>query len=108
MRSNQNGLATVIGSVQDVSGTSVSVTLNSSQFSVLTFVSGQGYRIGQIGSFVKIPIGYVELFGIVSQVGASDVPESLAVKLPNGHKWITVQLIGASYRAGKRSEEHTY
>src|SRR3546814_4282211 len=86
MRSNQNGVATVIGSVQDVSGTSVSVTLNSSQFSGLTFVSGQGYRIGQIGSFVKIPIGYVDLFGIVSQVGASAVPESLAVKMPNGHK----------------------
>src|SRR3546814_6086091 len=27
--------------------------------------------------------------------------ESLAVKMPNGHKWITVQLIGEGYRAGK-------
>ena len=101
MSSNQNGSATVIGSVQDVSGTSVSVTLNSNQFSGLTFVNGQGYRIGQIGSFVKIPVGYVDLFGIVSQVGASAVPESLATSMPNGHKWISVQLIGEGYRTGK-------
>lgn len=101
MSSNQNGSATVIGSVQDVSGTSVSVTLNSNQFSGLTFVNGQGYRIGQIGSFVKIPVGYVDLFGIVSQVGASAVPENLATSMPNGHKWISVQLIGEGYRTGK-------
>ncbi|MCB4863180.1 DUF853 family protein [Sphingobium sp. PNB] len=101
MNFNQSGTATVIGSVQDVSGTSVSVTLNSDQFSGLTFVSGQGYRIGQIGSFVKIPIGYVDLFGIVSQVGARAVPESLVAKMPNGYKWITVQLIGEGYRTGK-------
>lgn len=101
MSSNQSSKATVIGSVQDVSGTSVSVTLNSNQISGLTFVSGQGYRIGQIGSFVKIPIGYIDLFGIVSQVGASAVPESLAAKMPNGHKWITIQLIGEGYHTGK-------
>lgn len=101
MLSSPPANATAIGTVQDVSGTSVSVTLNSNQFSGLTFVSGQGYRIGQIGSFVKIPIGYVDLFGIVSQVGASAVPEALAATMPNGHKWITVQLIGEGYRAGK-------
>lgn len=67
--------ATVIGTVQDVSGTSVSVTLTSDRFSGLSFVHGQGHKIGQIGSFVKIPIGYVDLYGIVSQVGASAVPE---------------------------------
>ncbi|KAG1310119.1 hypothetical protein G6F63_016390 [Rhizopus arrhizus] len=60
--------ATVIGTVQDVSGTSVSVTLTSDRFSGLSFVQGQGHKIGQIGSFVKIPVGYVDLYGIVSQV----------------------------------------
>lgn len=93
--------ATVIGAVQDVSGTSISVTLKSDRFSGLSFVHGQGYKVGQIGSFIKIPVGYVDLFGIVSQVGASAVPETLAKNIPNGLRWMTVQLIGEGYRSGK-------
>lgn len=34
---------TLLGTVQDVNGTSISVTLNSNQLSGLTFVNGQGY-----------------------------------------------------------------
>lgn len=101
MRNEGLNVATVIGSVQDVSGTSVSVTLRADRFSGLSFVDGQGYRIGQIGSFVKIPVGYMDLFGIVSQVGASAVPSSLAKDLPNGLRWMTVQLIGEGYRTGR-------
>tara|TARA_R110001592_G_scaffold141033_1_gene362288 strand:+ start:11999 stop:13897 length:1899 start_codon:yes stop_codon:yes gene_type:complete len=101
MQPESTSKATVIGTVQDVSGTSVSVTLKSDRFSGLSFVHGQGYRIGQIGSFVKIPVGYVDLFGIVSQVGASAVPEILAQSMPNGLRWMTVQLIGEGYRSGK-------
>lgn len=93
--------ATVIGTVQDVSGTTVSVTLKYDQFSGLSFVQGQGYKIGQIGSFVKIPVGYVDLFGIVSKVGASALPETLAQSMPNGFRWMTVQLIGEGYRSRK-------
>jgi len=85
---------TLIGSVQDVNGTSVSVALTGAQLSGLTFVDGQGYRIGQIGSFVRIPVGYADLFGIVSQVGASAVPERLADVGGSGYRWLTVQLIG--------------
>lgn len=85
---------TLIGSVQDVKGTSVSVALTGAQLSGLTFVDGQGYRIGQIGSLVRIPVGYADLFGIVSQVGASAVPERLADVGGSGYRWLTVQLIG--------------
>jgi hypothetical protein len=95
------GEATVVGTVQDVSGTAVSVTLRSDRFSGLSFINGQGYKVGQIGSFVKIPVGYVDLFGIVSQVGASAVPETLAPSMPNGLRWIKVQLIGEGYRSGR-------
>jgi hypothetical protein len=91
---------TLLGSVQDVNGTSISVTLNSNQLSGLTFVNGQGYRIGQLGTFVRIPIGYIDLFGIVSQVGASAVPENLAANSPYGNRWLTIQLIGEGYRKG--------
>ena len=93
--------ATVIGTVQDVSGMSVSVTLTSDRFSGLSFIHGQGHKIGQIGSFVKIPVGYIDLYGIVSQVGASAVPEKVALSMPNGLRWMTVQLIGEGYRTGR-------
>lgn len=93
--------STVIGTVQDVSGTSVSVTLTSDRFSGLSFVHGQGHKIGQIGSFVKIPVGYVDLYGIVSQVGASAVPEKALQIMPNGLRWMTIQLIGEGYRSGR-------
>jgi len=100
-RSESPSRATVIGTVQDVSGTTISVTLNSDRFSALTFVNGQGYKIGQIGSFVKIPVVYVDLYGVVSQVGASAVPENAAQAMPNGFRWMTVQLIGEGYRSGR-------
>lgn len=92
---------TLLGTVQDVNGTSVSVTLNGNQLSGLAFIDGEGYRIGQIGTFVKIPIGYVDLFGIVSQVGASAVPENIAEKEPYGYRWLKIQLIGEGYKKGK-------
>jgi uncharacterized protein len=100
-RPDPHGRATVIGTVQDVSGTTISVTLNSDRFSALSFVNGQGYKIGQIGSFVKIPVGYVDLYGVVSQVGASAVPENAMLAMPNGLRWMTVQLIGEGYRSGR-------
>lgn len=93
--------STLLGTVQDVNGTSVSIKLICSHSSGLTFVNGQGYRIGQVGSFVRIPIGYVDLFGIVSQVGARSVPENIKDKEPNGYRWITVQLIGEGCKKGK-------
>ena len=93
--------STVLGTVQDVSGTSVSVTLTGNHLSGLTFVNGQGYRIGQLGSFVKIPVGYIDLFGIVTQVGASAVPENISAQEPYGYRWLKVQLLGESYNTGK-------
>jgi hypothetical protein len=67
---------TLIGTVQDVSGTSVSVSLQSASATGLSFVNGESYRIGQVGSFVRIPLGYTSLFGIVSQVGAGAAPRT--------------------------------
>lgn len=92
---------TLIGTVQDVNGTSVSVALTGAQLSGLTFVDGQGYRIGQIGSFVRIPVGYADLFGIVSQVGASAIPETLADTGGAGYRWLKVQLIGEGSAGGQ-------
>lgn len=92
---------TLIGTVQDVAGTSVSVSLVSETLTGLSFYKGESYRIGQVGSFVRIPLGYTSLFGIVSQVGAGAAPKSEADSQPWGNQWLKVQLVGERGRAGK-------
>ena len=92
---------TLLGTVKDVQGTSVSVVLTT-QASGLTFVNGQAYRIGQLGSFVRISIGYIDLYGIVSQVGASAIPPRLLDdKMSSGERWLNIQLIGEGYKGGR-------
>lgn len=92
---------TLLGTVQDVQGATISIALHKDTVSGLTFIDGHGYRIGQIGSFVRISIGFIDLFGIVSHVGAGAVPEALVTTEPYGYRWIKVQLIGEGKRAGE-------
>lgn len=92
---------TYLGTVQDVQGATVSIVLDENTASGLVFISGYGYRIGQIGSFIRIPIGFTDLFGIVSQVGAGAVPDSIAEDQPYGHRWLRVQLVGEGQRSGE-------
>ena len=91
---------TYLGTVEDVQGATIRVVLDERTGSGLTFIRGRGYRIGQVGSFVRIPLGFTDLFGIVSQVGASAVPETLAATQPNGNRWMTVQLVGEGLQGG--------
>jgi energy-coupling factor transporter ATP-binding protein EcfA2 len=93
--------STFLGTVQDVTGTTIRVAMVHDSLSGLTYVNGEGYRIGQIGSFVKIPIGYNYLFGIITQVGAGAVPENQIPSQPYGNRWITIQLVGEGQRAGE-------
>lgn len=91
----------VLGTVQNVQGAVVSIVLDEDTAAGLAFVEGEGYRIGQVGSFVRIPVGYTDLYGVVSQVGAGAVPERLAATEPFGHRWMTAQLIGEGRRKGE-------
>lgn len=91
---------TYLGTVQDVNGTTVSVSLSKESLTGFVYIDGQGYRIGQIGSFIRIPIGFTDLFGIINQVGASSVPENQIESQPNGNRWMTIQLIGEGQRTG--------
>jgi hypothetical protein len=94
------GDASFLGTVQSVQGATVSVELATETAPGLAFIRGYGYRIGQIGSFVRIPMGYVDLYGIVSKVGAEAVPEALLGIEPYGRRWITVELVGEGTEAG--------
>jgi uncharacterized protein len=91
---------TYLGTVQDVQGASISVALDDDTVSGLAFCDGHGYRIGQLGSFVRIPVGFVDLFGVVSQIGASAVPGKFLSTTPHGLRWMTVQLVGEGQRHG--------
>ncbi|MCL4519725.1 MAG: ATP-binding protein [Thaumarchaeota archaeon] len=93
--------ATYLGTVQDVQGATVSIALDKNTASGLAFIDGHGYRIGQVGSFVRISIGFTDLFGIVSQIGAGAVPEALIAAEPYGYRWMKVQLIGEGQRTGE-------
>ncbi len=88
-----NNSATELGLVADVSGASVTVKLFKSTASGLSFIQGQAYRVGQIGGFIRIPLGYIDLYGIISSVGASAVPEKISA-MGEDNRWMVVQLIG--------------
>jgi len=92
---------TEIGEIVNVNGNIISVQLLDSLKSNMPVIDGIVYRIGQIGSFLKIPLGYANLFGIVTQVGAGAIPDSLKEAiLKEGYdkliskQWISMVLIG--------------
>lgn len=92
MQTNNN--PAVIGVVRSISGANVSVQLYKSLNSSISYINGNGYKIGQVGGFVKIPQGYVNLYGTIVQIGADAIPESLRNDTQAGIRWMTVQLVG--------------
>ena len=68
---------THIGQVESVSGNSVIIKMASSYPSNMPIIDGTVYRIGQIGSFLKIPLGYANLYGLVTQAGVIAMPDAL-------------------------------
>lgn len=85
---------TYLGTVASVSGSTVNVHLAKSVDSGLSIIEGRTYRIGQVGSFVRIPQGYQDLFGVVSEVGAKAAPDVVANLDADTGRWMKVQLVG--------------
>lgn len=101
-------IQTEIGTVYSVNGNSVSVSMSDSVKSNSPIIDGIVYRIGQIGSFLKIPLGYTSLYGIVTQIGADAVPDKVseAIKgnfnLLGNQQWLSMTLVGE--QIGQRFE----
>lgn len=99
-----NAKPTLIGHVAAVTGAAISVRQSPSVASGIAIIGGKSYRIGQVGSFVRIPQGYHDLYGIVAEVGANAAPESAHESNDRGDRWMTIQLvgeiIGASFERG--------
>lgn len=91
---------THIGQVESVSGNSVSIKLTGNYPSNMPIIGGTVYRIGQIGSFLKIPLGYANLYGLVTQAGVLAMPEALLTaykenpSIADGHRWLKMILVG--------------
>lgn len=90
-----------LGSVEDVNGSTITVKLSDSTPTGIVFVNGEAYRVGQVGGFVRIPSGYVDLFGIIAQVGAGAAPGSPESAPQLGNRWLRVELVGEGRRNSK-------
>ncbi|WP_313256640.1 ATP-binding protein [Lacrimispora sp.] len=101
-------IQTEIGTVYSVNGNSVAVSMSDSVKSNSPIIDGIVYRIGQIGSFLKIPLGYTSLYGIVTQIGADAIPDKVceAIKenfdLLSNQQWLSMTLVGE--QIGQRFE----
>jgi len=83
-----------LGVVTAVSGSSVTVKLSESLASGIAIIGGHTYRVGQVGSFVRIPLGYQDLFGVVAEIGASAAQSTPGPKVAYGDRWMRVELAG--------------
>lgn len=93
---------TFLGVIRAVSGASLTVQLSESLASGIALIGGQTYRVGQVGSFVRIPQGYQDLYGVVCDVGASAAPKAEMITDLESARWMRVELAGES--TGSRFE----
>lgn len=85
---------TYLGIVSAVSGPSITVKLAESLDSGLAVINGHTYRVGQVGSFVRIPQGYQDLYGVVCEVGATAAPRIADAESLDTGRWMRVELAG--------------
>src|SRR5260370_26088384 len=87
--------ATYLGKVIRVDSGAVEVEVSGDIPSAAPIINGRLYKIGQIGTFVKLPIGNFTIYGIVASV--SNTPSSLEdsqAKYDFGSRFLTIQLVG--------------
>lgn len=85
---------TLLGHVGAVAGSTISVRQFEGIASGIAIIAGRSYRVGQVGSFVRIPQGYHNLYGIIADVGATAAPETAVRQEGRTDWWMTVQLVG--------------
>ena len=86
---------TYLGKIIRVDSSTVEVEVSNDIPSAAPIINGRLYKIGQIGTFVKMPIGNICIYGIVSSV--SNTPnksEEFQLKYNFGSRFLTVQLVG--------------
>lgn len=103
-----NDRTTVVGEIKSVTGNNILVQLSEGLKSNMPVINGVVYRVGQIGSFLKVQLGYANLYGIVTQTGAKAVSKNIPELLKKGdddstnNQWLNMALIGE--RIGRKFE----
>ncbi len=90
-----NSDITYLGKIIRVDSSAVEVEVSDKIPSAAPIINGRLYKIGQIGTFVKMPMGNISSYGIVSSV--SNTPSKTddeTIKKLIGSRFLTVQLIG--------------
>lgn len=89
-----------IGEIDSINGNIIFVRLFDNIKSNMPIIEGVVYRVGQIGSFLKVPLGYANLFGIVTQIGSAAIPENLKELVLQDYeqfkntRWLNMVLVG--------------
>lgn len=86
---------TYLGKIMRVDSNMIEVKVSDDIPSSSPIIEGKIYKIGQIGTFVKIPVGNIVSYGIVSSV--SNAPynaNGIDVLSDIGSRFLTVNLIG--------------
>jgi len=97
---------TYVGQVASVTGAVVRVRLREDMPSTLVMIAGESYRVGQIGGFFRVPLGYMNLYAVCTQIGADAAPPGSsegafggALEMDpqlrlSGYRWMTIVLFG--------------
>lgn len=91
---NQRNKPTYLGSVSAVTGSSVVIELAPQLNSGLLVIGGRTHRVGQVGSFVRIPQGYNSLYGVISETSESSSIDDNNDLLQTKRRWVKVELVG--------------
>jgi len=86
---------TYLGRVINVNTGSVEVEISKEIPSAAPIINGRLYKLGQIGTFVKFPLGSLTLFGLVSSVSNTPISiENIEYEPNYGSRFLQVQLVG--------------
>ncbi|MFH0960114.1 MAG: ATP-binding protein [Pseudomonadota bacterium] len=86
---------TYLGRIIRVDSSTVEVEVADTIPSAAPIINGRLYKIGQIGTFVKFPVGNICIYGIVSSV--SNTPSTIKDDnraYDRGSRFLSVQLVG--------------
>jgi hypothetical protein len=85
---------TYLGLVIRVDSNTVEVEISNDIPSAAPIIKGRLYKIGQIGTFVKMPMGNISIFGIVSAVSNRPMKDEIDNLNLSSSRFLSVQLIG--------------
>lgn len=86
--------STYLGKVIRVDSSAVEVEVSSEIPSAAPIINGRLYKIGQIGTFVKMPMGNITLYAIVSAVSDRPFAADSEGETRSSSKFLSIQLIG--------------